>query len=345
VFAGSPEVDAPARIRPTGTGVRNHSRVHLERAVADYAVYLIAERGFSAHTVRSYRSDLARLVEFAAERGVTVADDLNLELLRDWLWQGSQSGLAKSTLARRAAAVRSFSAWLKRTGNTPTDAAVRLRAPKADQHLPRVLTRSQMDAILNGLSVHAGTGDPIAIRDLAVVELLYASALRVSELTGLDQESVDRGQLTVRVFGKGSKERVVPFGVPALHAIGDYLNRSRPALLENASPDAKPPKNRAIGLPPEPDAKALFLSQHGKRLGTRAVYELVSGLLADIPGSGPSGPHALRHTAATHLLDGGADLRSVQEMLGHASLGTTQLYTHVSMERIKESYRSAHPRA
>ncbi len=206
---------------------------------------------------------------------------------------------------------------------------MRLKAPKPDRHLPRVLTRGQIDGILAGLAARSETGDAAALRDLAVVELLYASALRVSEVTGLDTNSVDRERLTVRVLGKGSKERVVPFGVPALRALEGYLESGRPQLVAGA----------------ERPVTAFFVTPGGRRLGTRAVYRLVSALLAELPGSGPSGPHTLRHTAATHLLDGGADLRAVQELLGHASLGTTQIYTHVSTERLTESYRSAHPRA
>ena len=297
----------------------------LERAVSDFAVYLSAERGFSVHTVRSYSADLADLERFTTTRGIATTDGLDLEVLRDWLWDGSKAGLAKSTLARRSAAVRSFSSWLARTGAAPTDAGTRLRAPKADHHLPRVLTRPQIDGLLAGLMERAAGGDAIATRDLAIVELLYASALRVSEIVGLDLGDIDLGRLTVRVTGKGSKERVVPFGTPAQRAIVDY-ERHRHELL---------------GEP----TQAVFLGSRGKRVGTRAVYELIASLLAEVPGSGPAGPHTLRHTAATHLLDGGADLRSVQEMLGHASLGTTQLYTHVSTERLKESYRNAHPRA
>jgi integrase/recombinase XerC len=299
--------------------------VLLERAVSDFAVYLSAERGFSVHTVRSYSADLADLARFTNTRGVATTDGVDLELLRDWLWDGSKAGLAKSTLARRSAAVRSFSSWLARTGAAPTDAGTRLRAPKADHHLPRVLTRSQIDAILAGLTDRAIGGDALATRDLAIVELLYASALRVSEIVGLDLGDIDLGRLTVRVTGKGSKERVVPFGAPAKRAIVDYENHRHEIVSE--------------------PTQAVFLGARGKRVNTRTVYELIAGLLGEIPGSGPAGPHTLRHTAATHLLDGGADLRSVQEMLGHASLGTTQLYTHVSAERLKESYRNAHPRA
>jgi integrase/recombinase XerC len=300
--------------------------VQLERAVDDFASHLAAERGFSPHTVRSYHSDLSQFTDFAHSRGVHDTDAVDLELLRDWLWRGSQDGLAKSTLARRSAAARGLTSWLVRAGESEADPAARLKAPRPDHHLPRVLTREQMDGILANLALKAAEGDPGALRDLAMVELLYASALRVSELTGLDLASVDLDRLTVRVLGKGSKERVVPFGVPAKDAIADYLLRGRPLL--SVSPSS-----------------ALFLGSRGGRVGSRGVYTLVASLLAELPGSGGSGPHTLRHTAATHLLDGGADLRAVQEMLGHASLATTQLYTHVSAERLKESYRTAHPRA
>jgi len=299
--------------------------MRLDEMVDEFSRYLSAERGFSVHTIRAYRSDLANLIAFAQATGAETVTDIDLELLRGWLWKGSQQGLAKSTLARRSAAARSLGAWLERSAETPTDAAMRLRAPKSDHHLPRVLTREQIDGLLSGLAARAATGDALALRDLAIVELLYASALRVSEITGLDLGDVDLGRLTVRVTGKGSKQRVVPFGVPAKTAILGWI-AARDTVLDKPS-------------------AALFLGSRGARLGSRTVYALVSSLLAGVPGTGPSGPHALRHTAATHLLDGGADLRAVQEMLGHASLGTTQIYTHVSTERLKESYALAHPRA
>jgi integrase/recombinase XerC len=286
------------------------------------------ERGYSPQTVRAYRSDLRGLSVFAAERGAVTTEGITLELLREWLWQGAQQGLSKATLARRSAAAKGFSAWAARIDGSSTDPAARLRAPKADKTLPRVVDRRQMDALLHRLAERAHDGDhPDALRDLAVIELLYATGIRVSELTGLDVDDVDLERLTVRVLGKGAKERVVPFGIPAKDAVVDYLRRARPVLATETS------------------GPALLLATRGGRLGPRAVYRLVAGLLAEIPGGGPSGPHALRHTAATHLLDGGADLRAVQELLGHASLGTTQIYTHVSTERLKESYRIAHPRA
>ncbi|MCC6270805.1 MAG: tyrosine recombinase XerC [Microbacteriaceae bacterium] len=300
--------------------------MELEGAVGDFITQLHAERGLSLNTARAYRTDLDTLVSFAEHREMRKVADIDLELLRDWLWQAAQEGLTKSTLARRTAAVRSFTEWALRTGLVSTDAALRLRAPKADSRLPRVLTRQQVEEILDSLTAFATTGDPLAQRNVAMVELLYASALRVSELASLDVDRVDRERHTVRVMGKGSKERVVPFGAPAGRALSRYLDDGRRGLLIEPTP-------------------AVFLGARGKRVSTRTVYQLVAGLLAEIPGTGPSGPHALRHTAATHLLDGGADLRAVQEMLGHASLGTTQIYTHVSAERLKESYRLAHPRA
>ena len=346
----------------------------LTRALEDFAAHLAVERGFSPHTVRAYRSDLTGFVAFAVSRGVDASAEVTLELLRDWLWLGSQEGVSKATLARRSAAARGFTAWLTRSGSAQVDAATRLRAPKPDRHLPRVLSRDQIDGVLVVLASRAGAGDPNSLRDAAVVELLYASALRVSEVTGLDIGDVDLGSLTVRVMGKGAKERIVPFGVPARRAIEAWLDEGRYRLLadlaqraargdsaaraESASESAGPARPARPARPANPagqaassarsalvDHPALFLGPRGGRLGTRTVYRLVAGLLDGMPGSGPAGPHTLRHTAATHLLDGGADLCAVQEMLGHASLGTTQIYTHVSTERLTASYRSAHPRA
>lgn len=325
--------------------------MNLARAIVDFETHLVAERGLSAHSVRAYRSDLAALADFlehhadathatgdsTAVRSVavnsatvdsTTVDSITLDALRDWLWHASQHGLAKSTLARRSASVRSFTAWLRRIEATPTDVGLRLGSPKPDRHLPRVLSASAVDDVLVSLALRAGSGEPSYLRDLALVELLYASALRVSEVTGLDLADADLSRLTVRVTGKGSRERVVPFGIPARDALQRYIEEGRPRMLD-----------------PDRPVAAVFLGARGARLGTRSVYGLIAGLLADLPGSGPAGPHVFRHTAATHLLDGGADLRAVQELLGHSSLGTTQIYTHVSTERLKESYRTAHPRA
>ena len=313
--------------------------MHLDPAIDGFTRYLSAERGFSTNTVRAYSADLAGLAVFAEGRGVVQVEDLGLELLRDWLWTGTEAGLARATIARRSASARGFTAWLAREGTLPSDPAVRLRSPKPGRTLPRVINRTQMQDLLDTMETAAHTGDAGAVRDLAIIELLYAAGLRVSELVGLDVGDVDLGRLTVRVTGKGAKERVVPFGVPAQTAIVRYLNVARPVLMKASA-------GRPGPIPgPTPGPTALFLGSSRNRLGVRAVYRTVAALLESVPGTGPAGPHALRHTAATHLLDGGADLRAVQEMLGHASLGTTQIYTHVSAERLQQSYRLAHPRA
>lgn len=309
--------------------------VEIEASAEVFSEHLSVERRLSAQTVRAYRSDLRQLADFAQEREVVAVEGVTLDLLRDWLWAASEAGTSKATLARRTATVKAWSAWLVRTNRVEADVAARLRSPKTGRTLPRVVGRGPFDELLAGLEDRASSGEPNALRDLAVVELLYASALRVSELCGLDRGDVDLDRLIVRVTGKGDKERVVPFGVPAQSAIVDYLTMARPVLLARAN---------ASGRQPGPGS-ALFLGTRGGRLGQRSVYTLVARLLDAVPGGGPAGPHALRHTAATHLLDGGADLRAVQELLGHASLATTQIYTHVSVERIKESYRNAHPRA
>lgn len=303
----------------------------LDHSIEQFATYLRVERGFSPNTERAYRNDLVDLARFVEKQGVSGTAELDLAVLREWLWHGTEAGLARASIARHAASARGFTAWLTRTGAITSDPALRLRAPKPGRALPRVVSQPQMGEILAGLSLRAADGDPQEVRNVAIVELLYASALRVSELVSLNTDSVDLDRLTVRVTGKGGKERVVPFGVPALSALVDYLRTARPMLIARSS--------TAPGL------NALFVGARGGRLGSRAVYSLVAKILTELPGTGPSGPHALRHTAATHLLDGGADLRAVQELLGHASLGTTQIYTHVSTERLKESYRVAHPRA
>ncbi len=321
--------------------------MELRSAIEAFARHLTVDRGFSAHTVRAYRGDLSDLADFVEQRALAATEaaaeegpdapgpidvrELDLETLRDWLWRGSNAGLAKSSLSRHSAAVRGFTRWLVTTGEASVDAAARLKAPRPEQHLPRVLTRGQMTGIFDGLAARSEGGDAVALRDHAIIELLYASAMRVSELTGLRVGDIDRSRLTARVLGKGGKERVVPFGVPAAHALDRYLVDARPTLLANGATASDP------GI--------LFLNSRGAAMNTRSVYELVAELLHELPGSGPSGPHAFRHTAATHLLDGGADLRAVQEILGHASLSTTQIYTHVSAERLKQSYAAAHPRA
>ncbi|MGR0219390.1 tyrosine recombinase XerC [Agromyces sp. ZXT2-6] len=320
--------------------------MRLDAAVDGYLGHVRHERGYSEHTVDAYASDLADLVRFAVERDIGDIGGLDLDLLRDWLWVATERGLARATVARRAASARGFCAWLERTGAVASDPAARLRAPRAKRTLPRVVAAPAVSDLIEGLQLAAIDDDPVAVRDLAIVELLYACGLRVSELVGLDLDDVDRSNRTVRVTGKGSKERVVPYGAPAAVALDRYLERARPALLAADGGSGSAGSERATSSArPRAGGHAVFLGVRGGRLGVRAVHRLVAGLLAELPGSGPAGPHAFRHSAATHLLDGGADLRAVQEFLGHASLGTTQIYTHVSAERLKQTYATAHPRA
>lgn len=294
-------------------------------AVDAYARHLSDVRRLSPATVRAYRADLADLA--AACPGADVAS-IGLEELRDWLWAATQRGEARSTIARRAAAARGFFAWAVDEGLIEVDPSLRLQAPKRGRTLPRIANVAAMATVLDAARTQAADGDPLALRDAAMLEMLYAAALRVSELCGLDIDHLDRGRQTVRVTGKGDKERVAPYGNPAQHALDAYLVRGRPALLA-----------RGTGT------SAVFLGAKGARIGPRAVYDVVNRLVGPELGSVAVGPHSLRHSAATHLLDGGADLRTVQEMLGHASLGTTQIYTHVSAEKLTATYRLAHPRA
>lgn len=301
--------------------------MELQRALAVYRDELYSSRTLSENTLRAYSADLEDFVTFCLGQQITTTDELDTEMARSWVWSNAEAGLAGSTLRRKVSALKRYAAWLARGGHTDSDIGSRVRTPAPSRSLPRVLQRFQMDEILSGLIDRAQSRDPVALRDVAMIELLYATAIRVSELTSIRPAQIDITTRTLRVVGKGDKERVVPFGVPAATALQDYLEHGRAALLRGG------------------DSELVFVSATGKTLGPRSVYQVVARLLSDYPGSGPLGPHTLRHTAATHLLDGGADLRSVQELLGHASLGTTQIYTHVSTERLAQAYRQAHPRA
>jgi len=294
-----------------------------------FARHLVSERGHSEHTRRAYVSDVANLLEFAeAERGVAQLEQLRLADLRAWLAELSRQGSARSTIARRAASVRTFLRWATRTGRIPQDPSLRLVAPRRQAGLPGVLRQSEAAALLDLAAVAADgeDADPIAIRDRAVLELLYASAIRVGELVALDVDDVDLTRNVVGVMGKGAKERTVPFGLPARRAIEAWLGARRSVALPNSGP-------------------ALFLGRRGRRTDPRQVRTAVHEMLGRVVDAPDLGPHGLRHSAATHLLEGGADLRMVQELLGHASLATTQVYTHVSVARLRASYEQAHPRA
>ena len=230
-------------------------------------------------------------------------------------------------MARRVASVRAFTAWATRTGLIDEDPAVTLVAPRGHRELPAVLRPAQVHEVLSTAAVRADDADPVHLRDVAVLEVMYATGVRVSELVGLDVDSIDWERSAVRVLGKGDKERVTPFGTPARQALEEWLAGGRPRLLAPTS------------------GHALFLGARGARLDARVVRRMVHQILGLVPEAPDIGPHGLRHSMATHLLEGGADLRSVQEALGHASIGTTQIYTHVSIERLRRSYAQAHPRA
>ncbi|SDB98431.1 integrase/recombinase XerC [Geodermatophilus telluris] len=296
----------------------------LAAALAGYEQALREERDLSAHTVRGYVTDAVWLLDHLARRGGSGVGDLDLAALRSWLAQGRARGASRATTARRAAAARSFTAWLRRSGATAEDVGLRLVSPKAHRTLPDVLAPDQARAVLESA---AGADEPVGLRDALVLELLYASGIRVSELVGLDVDDVDRGRRLLRVLGKGRKERSVPYGAPAERALDAWLVRGRPAL---ATAESGP---------------ALLLGRRGRRLDAREARRTVHTAVAATPGAPDVGPHGLRHSAATHVLEGGADLRSVQELLGHASLATTQIYTHVTVERLRAVHAQAHPRA
>jgi integrase/recombinase XerC len=299
----------------------------LAARLADFTRHVAAERGLSSHTVRGYTVDLTSLLDHAGRMGAERLADVDVAVLRSWLARLRTSGYARASLARKSSAARVFFAWAVRRGHVETDPTLRLGSAKPGRRLPRVLKAEQAGAVLAALTTGAEEGDPVALRDLALLELLYATAVRVGELCGLDVDDVDPRRRTLRVLGKGAKERTVPYGVPAARALDAWLVRGRPALARPAS------------------GAAVFLGARGGRIDPRTVRKAVHAHLAAVPGAPDLGPHGFRHTAATHLLEGGADLRSVQELLGHATLATTQIYTHVSAERLKASYEQAHPRA
>lgn len=302
-------------------------RTTWEEAIDGFARHLTLEKGCSAHTVRAYLSDVRALHTYLERRSVTGPADITLTDLRSWLGEQADAGAARGSLARRAAAARSFLRWAHHRGLTPQDPSVRLASRRRARPLPSVLTQDDAQDLMDVATVAADDRDPIHLRDRAVIELLYGSGIRVGELVGSDVDDIDLSERTLRVLGKGAKERTVPFGVPASAAVRDWLEHGRPRLV---TADSGP---------------ALFLGLRGRRVDQRQVRSAVHDLLRHVPLAPDMGPHGLRHTAATHLLDNGADLRSVQELLGHSSLSTTQIYTHVSVERLRASFLQAHPRA
>jgi integrase/recombinase XerC len=298
----------------------------MTAVLADYERHLTSERDLTAHTVRAYIGDISDMLAHAAMLGHVDLADLDVRTLRSWLAKQQTLGKARTTMSRRATAVRVFTGWAQRTGRTQTDAGALLGSPKAHRTLPPALRVDEARDLLEAAAARADDGSPIGLRDVAILELLYATGIRVGELCGLDIDDVDRERRVVRVFGKGRKERTVPYGQPADRAVVAWLTVRSQVAVPGAG-------------------AALFLGARGKRVDQRAVRTMVHARLEDVPGAPDLGPHGLRHTAATHLLEGGADLRTVQELLGHASLATTQIYTHVTTDRLRQAYRQAHPRA
>lgn len=302
--------------------------LHLQDEIDRFLTHLESEKRSSAHTIDAYRRDLRQLAAFAQERmeGETVrAQNVSVYLLRAWLGDLARTR-SSSTVARKIAAVQSFFRFLLRRRLVEKNPAADLASPKLRRPLP---TFCDVDAAKEIVETPDGS-TPLLARDRAMLEVLYGSGLRVSELVGLDLHDADLGSRTLRVFGKGSKERIVPMGAPCVEALQAYLAQ-RPSLRH--------PKTGAQ------DVKALFLADRGKRMGVRRVQTLVQRYGALGAGRADMHPHAMRHSCATHMLGGGADLRAIQEMLGHSSLSTTQRYTHVSIEHLMSVYDRAHPHA
>ncbi|KHO21489.1 tyrosine recombinase XerC [Mycolicibacterium setense] len=291
--------------------------------LAEFDEYLALQCGRSEHTRRAYRGDLRALFDHTGGG----LDSVTLPALRSWLATQAAAGAARTTLARRTSAVKTFCTWAARRGLLAEDVAARLQVPKAHRTLPSVLRRDQAIDAMDAMNSAVQEGDPLALRDRLIVEMLYATGIRVSELCGLDIDDIDTGRRVLRVLGKGNKQRTVPFGEPAHHALTTWLTEGRPAV---ATADSGP---------------ALLLGARGKRLDPRQARTVVHQTVSAVDGAPDIGPHGLRHSAATHLLEGGADLRIVQELLGHTSLATTQLYTHVTVERLRAVHDQAHPRA
>jgi integrase/recombinase XerC len=300
----------------------------FEALLAGYLRHLRAQRNLAAHTVRAYHTDLLNLFTHLDRLGIGSLEQVDLRALRSWLAKQHTLGHARTTLQRRAAAARVFFAWAHEAGHITTDPAANLRSPKTARVLPPTLDQTTAAHMLDeAIAAARETGGPIAMRDVALLEVLYSTGIRVSELCGLDLNDLERDRRVIRVLGKGSKERTVPLGGPAMRAVDAWIGRARSQLITDQS------------------SQALFIGERGKRIDPRVVRRVVHRSLRMTEGAPDLGPHGVRHAMATHLLEGGADLRSVQEILGHASLATTQIYTHVTDERLRSAFEQAHPRA
>ena len=304
------------------------SATDLTEVAAAFERHLRTERNLAAHSIRAYLGDLESLFSHLQMLSVVDMSQLELPHIRSWLANMQVKGGARTSLSRRAVSIRLFTNWAHKTGLTESDVGVALATPKTHRTLPDVLDIPSAKLAMDALAMRVGEEEtPIALRDCAMVEVLYASGARVAELCGLDTRDIDYERHTIRVLGKGSKERTIPIGIPAMRALQAWLKEGRP-VIENKQSE-----------------NAIFLGARGKRIDQRTVRTVVYNALGVLEGVERMGPHALRHSAATHLLEGGADLRTVQEILGHASLATTQIYTHVSTERLQKAFKQAHPRA
>jgi integrase/recombinase XerC len=304
------------------------SRAALDEVRSAFERYLEAERNLSVHTIRAYLGDLDSFFEHLIRLDLNDLASLELAQIRSWLANQQVKGGARTTLSRRATSIRLFTKWATKKGYLVKDVGATLATPKGARTLPGVLTVADATLAMEAMAARVGEEEgPISKRDAAMLEILYASGARVSELCGLDLEDIDYARSTIRVLGKGNKERTIPIGNPAMRALESWLKDGRESL---------------VGANSE---RAVFLGARGKRIDQRTVRTMVYHALAALEGVEKMGPHALRHSAATHLLEGGADLRTVQEILGHASLATTQIYTHVSTERLQKAFKQAHPRA
>ncbi len=294
--------------------------------IAKYEEHLIHVRNLADNSIVGYVSDLKSFLAHIEKLGISEFSELKLTHIRSWLANLQSTGATRATLARRIVSMRAFTYWAASQGWISEDIGAQLAIPKPHKTLPDVLNLAQTETVLAAIAAKAGEDPtPLNIRDLAMIEVLYASGIRVSELCGLNFVDFDTSRNTLQVLGKGNKQRVVPIGIPAVKALENWLKVGRPEMANKDSENA------------------IFIGSRGKRIDQRTVREVVYDAMAAI-GSHMS-PHGLRHTAATHLLEGGADLRTVQEILGHASLATTQIYTHVSPKRLQTAYQQAHPRA
>jgi integrase/recombinase XerC len=308
-------------------------------ALEAFVAHLRDERGLSANTEAAYRRDMTQFLQFAGRGGVTDPAQVEPILLRRFLALQRTRGLAPASIARKAAALRSGFRFMARRRLVDDDPAIGLGVPRGPKRLPVVLKPRQVDRLL----AEPQPVDPVGLRDRAILELLYATGIRVGELCGLRLGDVDLAADTVLVLGKGAKERIVPFGEPARVAVLDYLARGRAAMVP--APDHRAGSARSDG-PGRGDAReALFFNRRGKPMTQRDVRGMLERYRAAAGVPAGTSPHTLRHSYATHLLEGGADLRVVQELLGHVALTTTQTYTHVSNERLRRVYEQAHPRA